>query len=235
MTSADDDDPTHDGPVLLLDSGGVLLLNDHNALLPLVSRYCDVRTPEQYQQAAFACQNMTFPGTGPSGDYYANFGVAAGVPADLLDEFTEDFRTLSHTRNMCSLAHGPARDLLSRARSAGIPTVVVSQADGTAAQLLLDAEMCQVGDGPGIPVDAIVDSALVGFDKPDPRLFLHALDLVGARPEQAVHVGDTVPADVRGAQAAGIRAVHYDPYDDCRDLPGDHEHSRRIGDVFELL
>jgi putative hydrolase of the HAD superfamily len=36
-------------------------------------------------------------------------------------------------------------------------------------------------------------------------------------PERALHIGDTVGADVDGALAAGVRPVHLDPYGFCRD------------------
>lgn len=91
-----------------------------------------------------------------------------------------------------------------------------------------------LGDEPGVRVDAILDSSVVGFDKPDPRFFRAALDRLHVAASRAVHVGDAVPADVRGAQAAGILAVHYDPYDDCDD-PGDHEHLRRLRAVRASL
>jgi putative hydrolase of the HAD superfamily len=222
-------------PVLLIDAGGVLLLNNHSLLLPLVSRFGGVTTPEEYQRAGYACQNAAFPGDGGTGDYHGMFAEFAGVPQDRREEFTEEFRALSRTRNMCHLGNPPAVAMLRRVAAEEIPVVVVSQADGTAARLLREAEVCQVGPGPGVPVEAVVDSEIVGLDKPDPALFRHALDLVGAAPAQAAHLGDTVPADVRGAQAAGIRALHYDPYGDCRDTPGDHRHVRRLEETVDVL
>lgn len=222
-------------PVLLTDAGGVLLLNNHALLLPLVSRYGGVATPEAYQRASFGCHNAAFPGDGGTGDYYGLFARFAGIPQDRHERFTEEFRALSHTCNMCHLANPYAVAMLRRVAAKGIPIVVVSQADGTAAQLLREAEVCQVGDGPGVPVEAVVDSAVVGIDKPDPALFLHALDIVGATPSQAVHLGDTVPADVHGAQAAGIRALHYDPFGDCGDAAEDHPHVQRIAETETVL
>ncbi len=55
--------------------------------------------------------------------------------------------------------------------------------------------------------DAIVVSGELGIGKPDPRIFAHALDLVGARPEAAMMVGDSLTRDVAGAQRAGMRAI----------------------------
>jgi HAD superfamily hydrolase (TIGR01509 family) len=56
-------------------------------------------------------------------------------------------------------------------------------------------------------VDALITSEDVGVPKPDPRIFEVALQRLGARPEQAVLVGDNWGADVLGALAVGIRPV----------------------------
>ena len=61
--------------------------------------------------------------------------------------------------------------------------------------------------------DAVVDSTVVGFTKPDPRIFTLALDRLGVAAADALMVGDSPSADVDGASAAGIRAALIDPYD----------------------
>ncbi|AGY59882.1 HAD-IA family hydrolase [Gloeobacter kilaueensis] len=53
--------------------------------------------------------------------------------------------------------------------------------------------------------EAVAISTEVGFAKPDPRLFVYALQQLGCTADEAVHVGDS-PEDVIGAEAAGIRA-----------------------------
>jgi phosphoglycolate phosphatase-like HAD superfamily hydrolase len=55
-------------------------------------------------------------------------------------------------------------------------------------------------------LDGALSSAEVGAPKPDPEIFARALALAGASPEEALHVGDDVEADVGGALAAGLRA-----------------------------
>ncbi len=47
----------------------------------------------------------------------------------------------------------------------------------------------------------------LGLEKPDPRIFLHAVDAMGASPSACVMVGDRLDYDVRPARAAGLRAV----------------------------
>jgi 2-haloalkanoic acid dehalogenase type II len=56
-------------------------------------------------------------------------------------------------------------------------------------------------------VAGVVTSADAGAAKPDRRIFERGLALAGARPEEAVHVGDSVENDVAGARALGIRPV----------------------------
>jgi phosphoglycolate phosphatase-like HAD superfamily hydrolase len=63
-------------------------------------------------------------------------------------------------------------------------------------------------------VDQVVDSHLVGHEKPDPAIFEHALAISGAERERTLHVGDMYTADVLGARAAGLSAVLLDPHGD---------------------
>ena len=56
-------------------------------------------------------------------------------------------------------------------------------------------------------VQAVVTSAEVGVAKPGLAIFARALSVAGAKPAEAVHVGDSIENDVAGARAAGIRPV----------------------------
>jgi len=46
-----------------------------------------------------------------------------------------------------------------------------------------------------------------GFMKPHPSIFTAALNRVGARPDEAVMVGDSIRQDIEGALRAGLRAI----------------------------
>ncbi|HWJ98682.1 MAG TPA: HAD-IA family hydrolase [Acidimicrobiales bacterium] len=104
-----------------------------------------------------------------------------------------------------------AADGLAAIAATGVPIVIVSNADGTVEELLTGTGLLQVGPGPGTEVAAVVDSGALGIAKPDPAIFHHALGLVGATPDRAIHVGDAYQYDVRGARAAGVRPVLLDP------------------------
>jgi REG-2-like HAD superfamily hydrolase len=66
-----------------------------------------------------------------------------------------------------------------------------------------------IAEGTGLTplVDFIVCSSEAGMRKPDPHIFHIALHRAGVSPGRAVHVGDQVEDDVRGAERMGIRPV----------------------------
>lgn len=106
---------------------------------------------------------------------------------------------------------------LERLAALGLDLVVVSNSDGSVERAL---------DALGLMTHlrAVVDSHLVGYEKPDPRIFAHALELVAADSKRSLHVGDMYHQDVVGARQAGILAVLLDPFDDwsgvdCERLP----------------
>lgn len=53
----------------------------------------------------------------------------------------------------------------------------------------------------------MLSSAEANADKPDPAIFRTALARMGAQPGEAMHVGDSLEADVEGARAVGISPV----------------------------
>jgi len=58
--------------------------------------------------------------------------------------------------------------------------------------------------------EAVFIDQEVGYSKPDPRIFCHALDLMGVSAKNAWMVGDNLTWDVAGAQAAEIYAIWND-------------------------
>ena len=70
-------------------------------------------------------------------------------------------------------------------------------------------DLCErLGFGPYF--DFVITSARVGANKPNPRIFHAALAQGPSAPGRALHVGDSLSADVRGAQAIGITGVLLD-------------------------
>ncbi len=56
----------------------------------------------------------------------------------------------------------------------------------------------------------VVSSAVVGWAKPHPQIFWHALNRAGVSPNEAVYVGDFYINDILGARSVGIHPVLID-------------------------
>lgn len=101
---------------------------------------------------------------------------------------------------------------LAALAATGVPVGIVSNADGTIEERLLDLEICQVGPGPGVEVSCVVDSGAVGIEKPNPAIFGFALDALDLPPEGVWYIGDTPAFDVVGARRAGLSPILIDPF-----------------------
>ncbi|WP_433359789.1 HAD family hydrolase [Actinoplanes sp. CA-142083] len=80
-----------------------------------------------------------------------------------------------------------------------VPICVVSDAD----HAVLSAAIAHHG----LRFDAVVCSERVGAYKPHAAMFRHGLAALGLEAGDVMHVGDSLRADVAGANAAGIRSV----------------------------
>ena len=96
---------------------------------------------------------------------------------------------------------------LDRLQRQGLTLAVVSNSDGTCARSLEEAGLLRF-------LSFVIDSAEVGVEKPDPRIFEIALARGGADPRRTLHIGDLYHADVTGARGAGLHALLLDPYGD---------------------
>lgn len=100
-------------------------------------------------------------------------------------------------------AYPDAAPALTTIRRNGVRVVAVSNWDCSLPEVLGRAGLSSLLDG-------VVSSAEVGAEKPDPEPFSAALECARAAPAQALHVGDSLEQDVRGARAAGVHGVLLD-------------------------
>jgi putative hydrolase of the HAD superfamily len=92
--------------------------------------------------------------------------------------------------------------LVDRARAAGVLTALATNQQSYRGTYIKE----------NLPYDAHFDhqfhSFEVGLAKPDPAYFAHVVETIGVDPAEAVFVDDVL-ANVRGAQSAGLNAVHF--------------------------
>lgn len=61
-------------------------------------------------------------------------------------------------------------------------------------------------------VEHVFISETVGFHKPDPRIFDHALEAMGSpRPQRVLMVGDSLESDILGGNRAGLDTCWFNP------------------------
>lgn len=101
-----------------------------------------------------------------------------------------------------------AADTLEWVRSKGMRVGLVSNT-GRTPGVVLRRMLSSLGLGDLI--DTQIFSNEVGACKPSPRIFSELLSGLASDPGRTVFVGDNAEADVAGAQAMGMRAVHFDP------------------------
>jgi putative hydrolase of the HAD superfamily len=100
-------------------------------------------------------------------------------------------------------AFDDAAPALGELRERGLRLVCVSNWDYSLPEVLARVGLLESLDG-------VVTSAGVAVAKPDPRIFREALRMARCDASEALHVGDSSEEDVRGASAAGIRALLLD-------------------------
>ncbi len=135
-------------------------------------------------------------------------------------------RDYNRPMGLWNRADPEAAAALARIRQRGLVAGVISNSDGSARGIL-------EAIGLAGHLDFVLDSSVVGVEKPDPRIFELALHEAGVTAAEAVYVGDLYSVDVLGARGAGIDAILLDPLGlwgsrDCRLASG-------LGEAVSLI
>jgi putative hydrolase of the HAD superfamily len=226
---------------VFLDVGGVFHLPSHAIVTAALGRAGIAADGELLDRAHYAgvAGLVDWPGgddgiwTAYEQAYVESLGVPADCVPDAIAELDVAFRAPGIWSRLAPGSLEGLRLLHAVGERLGVQLAIVSNSDGTLEERLRNEGICQVGPGRGVPMTVVIDSAVVGVAKPDPAIFAIALEATGVTPERALHVGDTVGADVDGALAAGVRPVHLDPYGLCRD--GSHPHVPDLSSVAAAL
>ena len=165
------------------------------------------------------------PPLGVVGDTHAYFRgmlVAAGVPEALIPAVLARWLQRQAEVGLWNRVMEGSPGALAGVRALGLRCAVVSNSDGRAERHLRDWGVID-------ELEFVVDSALVGVEKPDPRIFRIALDRLGLPAERVLYVGDVRCCDEVGSRAAGLHFVLIDPTGRYG-APGG-PHVARIGDL----
>jgi HAD superfamily hydrolase (TIGR01509 family) len=171
------------------------------------------------------------PGAPAWGRMIGTIALRAGLDVERVPRVLDAAWRSHEVKNLwCKVPDGLGL-ALDDVRALGTKVAIVSNSEGMLERLFEELGVLR-------HFDLVVDSALVGFEKPDPRIFRVAFDRFGVGPERALHLGDVFATDILGARAAGCRHALIDPFGhyegrhpDVSRVPGATDVARAIADA----
>lgn len=220
---------------VLFDAGGVLVLPDPTVLIALLRFYGGDDSIEAHRRAHYAGMRDKSRAGSCEADwlvYDEAYVDAVGVRGEDRAE-AADVLNRTRTADLWRWPIPETRAALGRLADAGVPMGVVSNASGQV-EGSLNRTVCQVGEGPHVSMRCIVDSHVVGVEKPDPSIFDHALPhFAEFEPARIAYIGDSVAMDIVSSTAAGLHPILIDPYDDH--VGADFERVRSVAVIVDEL
>lgn len=206
--------------LLCLDAGNTVIFLDHGRLADLIGEAVSFSVPAEALVRAegeakrlaetnelFDCA-WTFrdrPGAPAWGRMVGTIAVCAGVERERVPVLLDVAWRSHEEKNLwCKVPEGLG-DALAELRADGVRVATVSNSEGMLERLFQELGILR-------HFDLVVDSGLVGVEKPDPRIFQRALERFDVAPSRALHLGDVFATDIVGARAAGIRHALVDPF-----------------------
>ena len=192
---------------VFLDAGGVLCHPSWTRVADALVRHGAAVTAAALaaaeQRATYDIDNASVIGSTDDrsrGWLYFNLVLQhAGVTqSGATDAALAELREYHRVDNLWEHVEPDVEPALAALKARGLKLVVVSNANGRLRHLFDRVDLAKW-------FDHLLDSHEWGVEKPDPRLFKHALERSGADPERTVHVGDLYHVDVMGARNAGLR------------------------------
>jgi putative hydrolase of the HAD superfamily len=198
---------------VLFDAGGVLLDLDYAFLKRLLEARHVATTISELSESESLARTAIDRRVREGGrtseawrDYFRILLTRVGAPPEGTEEIIDTLAEAHERVGLWTVAIEGAVATVRALKDAGHRLGVVSNAEGRVERDL---------DGAGYAglFETVVDSHVVGVEKPDPQIFRIAMERMSVAPETAVYLGDVPAVDVAGARAAGLTPVLLDRHD----------------------
>ena len=219
-------------PYIFFDAGGTLLFPKFDWLSSLLSsKGIDVKSVEIFEAFSLANYQIDVALRNGENDPWWNGGLSGfarwlfskfNVREEIMDELVNLTVKEDKEKGLWSYAFNWTKPTLEKLKKRGYSMSVISNSDGRVENMIKEVGLREY-------FDKVYDSYIVGFSKPDPRIYKLALDELHLKPQNSLFIGDIFYIDVFGANAVGIPAVHLDPFGYYKQWPG-----VRIKNVAEL-
>jgi putative hydrolase of the HAD superfamily len=152
-------------------------------------------SPQAYLEVAVRFDRN---GMAPRKESFPQIGRALALSAELTETLMADYR--ARFPASCMLFPG-VNETLDALREAGLRLGLITNGSAVMQSGKLEAVALRPR------LDAVLISEIEGLNKPDEAIFQRAAARLDTEPPHCVFVGNNPDADVRGAKAAGMRAV----------------------------
>jgi HAD superfamily hydrolase (TIGR01509 family) len=199
---------------MLFDAGNTLLRMNYEVLAEQISARGVPVTPAAVQAAEWRARVRLDASLAPgastesrtaSGRYLRYVLEGLGVTDEATVEAVAEWRRAYNLPvGLWHLPDPAAAAALRACAARGVRAAVISNSNGSVRSILTELGLTQ-------HLDFVLDSAELGVEKPDPRIFQIALDRAGVEAADAVYVGDLYSVDVLGARGVGMEGILLDP------------------------
>jgi len=193
---------------VLFDVGQTFLYPDFPFLKNLLAEY-DVSTEfETLNKGAAAAREKTFRHREQENwkEYFTHWMQLAGAPEQKIPEILQRIFERHQREHFWNWLDPIAPEVFDQLKNFGYRLGVISNSDGSIAAAMKKFGLAKF-------FDCILDSRVVGVEKPNPKIFAMALQLLNLSAEKCVYVGDNYDRDVIGARGVGITPILLDPFE----------------------
>jgi putative hydrolase of the HAD superfamily len=213
---------------ILFDVGQTFLYPDFPFLQTLLAEYGVATDILPLQRGAALAREKIFRYREKENwkDYLTFWMLCVGAPEASLPEILTRIHERHRREHLWSWPDPAAAEVFARLKKFGYRLGVISNSDGSIAR-----SMNKFGFAAFF--ECMIDSQVVGVEKPDSRIFEIALQQIGLPAERCVYVGDNYDRDVIGARRAGLAPILIDPFEVVaeKDVP----RIRALHDLIEMF
>jgi len=160
-------------------------------------------------------------------EYFVEILKATGYPENLIPKLIKEIQRRDDIGFGIWSSKSPDTDaVLSELHKRGYDLGVISNADGRIKGLLDHLGLSRY-------FRIVIDSHVVGIEKPNPAIFSLALEKLGCHAGQAVYIGDIYTVDALGAGSVGITPLLLDPFGQY--LVADCVTIRNLKEMLDIL
>ncbi|HVN86818.1 MAG TPA: HAD family hydrolase [Candidatus Binatia bacterium] len=135
--------------------------------------------------------------------YFATVLHHVGVPRERVRPMLDALQAHNRADSLWRIVDSDTPAVLRSLSDRGFTLAVISNSDGR-----VEGDLARYGLRSHFAT--VIDSHLVGVEKPNPAIFHLALEQLGYAASQSVYIGDVFGIDVKGARRAGLQAVLID-------------------------